>query len=119
MSNRIQKRQLRHTRLRKKITGTGERPRLSVYFSGQHINAQVIDDLTGKTLVSVHTTEADLASDSGTRANVATAEKVGRILAERGAAKNIKKIVFDRGGYRYHGKVKALADAAREAGFEF
>lgn len=119
MSKRFQKRQIRHTRIRKKITGTEERPRLSVYFSGKHINAQVIDDLAGKTLVSAHTTEADLASNADTRANVATAEKVGRIVAERGAAKNIKKIVFDRGGYRYHGKVKALADAAREAGFEF
>jgi len=119
MNSLTNKRQIRHVRIRKKVSGTGERPRLCVHFSGRHINAQVIDDLSGKTLVSVHTTESDLNSDKATRANVATAEKVGKLIAERGTAKNIKKVVFDRGGYRYHGKVKALADAARQAGFEF
>jgi large subunit ribosomal protein L18 len=112
------KRKLRHTRLRKKLAGTAERPRLSVHFSGRHINAQVIDDEAGATLVSVHTTEAELKS-ARSSANVATAQKVGKLVAERGSAKKIKKVVFDRGGFHYHGKVKALAEAAREAGLEF
>lgn len=112
----IQKRFLRHNRIRKKVSGTSERPRLAVYFSGWHITAQIIDDVEGKTLVSANTTEKDLG---GTRANIAGAEKVGKLIAERGLAKNINSIVFDRGGFRYHGKVKALADAAREAGLQF
>jgi large subunit ribosomal protein L18 len=113
------KRHMRHRRLRKTLEGTSERPRLAVHFSERHIQAQVINDQDGKTLVSVHTTEADLRSDKTTRANVPTAVRVGKLIAERGSSKNIKKVVFDRGGYKYHGKVKALADAAREAGFEF
>lgn len=113
------KRKLRHTRLRKKLAGTPERPRLSVHFSGRHITAQVIDDRDGITLVSVNTTEKDLAGDVNRRANVVTAQKVGKLVAERAQAKNITKVVFDRGGFKYHGKVKALADAARESGFEF
>lgn len=113
------KRKLRHTRLRKKLAGTTERPRLSVHFSGRHITAQLIDDTTGKTLVAVNTTETDLRDGTKVRANVAGAQKVGKLVAERAASKNIKKVVFDRGGFKYHGKVKALADAAREGGFEF
>jgi len=113
------KRKFRHARLRKKLAGTPERPRLSVHFSGRHITAQVIDDTAGKTLVSVNTTETELRADPKAGANVATAEKVGKLVAERAAAKQIKKVVFDRGGFHYHGKVKALADAAREGGFEF
>lgn len=113
------KRQLRHVRLRKKVSGTAERPRLAVHFSERHITAQIIDDSEGKTLASVHTTESDLRSDKSTRANVETAVKVGKLIAERVATKNVKKVVFDRGGFKYHGKVKALADAAREAGLEF
>ena len=113
------KRQIRHIRLRKKLAGTSERPRLAVHFSGRHVQAQVIDDETGKTIVSVHTTEPSLRADKTARANVATATKVGKLVAERGAAKKISKVVFDRGGAKYHGKVKALADAAREAGLEF
>lgn len=112
------KRQLRHTRLRKKLYGTPERPRVSVHFSGQHITAQVIDDTAGTTLVSVNTTEKEFRSAKA-RANVTTAQKVGKLLAERAEAKKIRKVVFDRGGFKYHGKVKALADAAREGGFEF
>lgn len=119
MSSRKQKQRLRHTRLRKKVSGTPDRPRLSVHFSGRHIAAQVIDDERNATLVSVHTTEADLRSGKGAGANVDTARKVGQLLAERGAAKKVKQVVFDRGGFKYHGKVKALADAAREAGLEF
>jgi large subunit ribosomal protein L18 len=113
------KRQHRHVRLRKKVTGTAERPRLAVHFSGRHITAQVIDDEAGKTLVSVNTTEADLRSGAKTRANVEGAQKVGKLVAERASSKKITKVVFDRGGFKYHGKVKALADAAREGGFEF
>jgi large subunit ribosomal protein L18 len=113
------KRQSRHRRLRKKVAGTSERPRLAVHFSGRHVTAQVIDDTARKTLASVHTTESELRADKSPRANVATAAKVGKLIAERGASKKVKRVVFDRGGYKYHGKVKALADAAREGGLEF
>ncbi|HLB32831.1 MAG: 50S ribosomal protein L18 [Verrucomicrobia bacterium RIFCSPHIGHO2_12_FULL_41_10] len=112
-------RQLRHRRLRKKVSGTAERPRLAIHFSGHHITAQVIDDHTGLTLASVHTTEEQFRKEKESRPNVVTSIKVGKLIAERGLAKKIKKIVFDRGGFNYHGKVKALADAARAAGFEF
>jgi len=112
-------RKLRHVRLRKKVAGTAERPRLAVHFSGQHITAQVIDDLAGITLASVNTTEESFRKDPSSRANVATATKVGKLIAERGLAKKIEKVVFDRGGFMYHGKVKALADAAREGGLQF
>jgi len=112
-------RKLRHVRLRKKVAGTSERPRLAVHFSGQHITAQVIDDLAGATLASVNTTEASFRKDASARANVATAIKVGKLIAERGLAKKIDKVVFDRGGFMYHGKVKALADAARAGGLQF
>ena len=113
------KRQHRHVRLRKKVSGTAERPRLAVHFSGRHITAQVINDETGQTVVSVNTTEAELRSGAKTRANVEGAQKVGKLVAERAASKKITKVVFDRGGFKYHGKIKALADAAREGGFEF
>ena len=120
MSARItNKRRLRHVRLRKKVTGTAERPRLAVHFSERHITAQIIDDTEGKTVASVHTTETDLRAGKSNQSNVATATKVGKLIAERVSAKNVKKVVFDRGGFKYHGKVKALADAAREAGLEF
>ncbi len=120
MSERTVKQQVRHKRIRKKVAGTGVRPRLSIHFSGRHITAQVIDDEIGKTLVSVHTTEETFrAENKSAGANANSAGKVGRMVAERGTAKNIRKVVFDRGGFKYHGKVKALADAAREAGFEF
>lgn len=112
-------RTLRHRRLRKKVSGTAERPRLSIYFSGRHITAQVIDDQAGTTLVSVHTTEKEFRKATDTRPNVVTSMKIGQLIAERGLKKNIKKVVFDRGGFNYHGKVKALADAARAGGFEF
>ena len=112
-------RKLRHVRLRKKVSGTPERPRLAVHFSGQHITVQVIDDLAGSTLASVNTTEDAFRKDPSSRANVVTATRVGKLIAERGLAKKIKKVVFDRGGFMYHGKVKALADAAREGGLDF
>lgn len=114
-----QHRRLRHQRLRKKVSGTAERPRLCVHFSERHINAQVIDDASGKTLVAVDTKEKEFRSDAAARANVATAERVGALLAERGKARKVSRVVFDRGGFKYHGKVKALADAARAGGFEF
>lgn len=113
------KRHVRHHRLRKKLAGTSERPRLAVHFSERHVQAQVINDETGCTLASVHTTESELRADKTTRANVSTAARVGKLIAERGTAKNVTKVVFDRGGFQFHGKVKALADAAREAGLEF
>ena len=106
-----------HNRIRRKVSGTAERPRLAVYFSGKHVYAQVIDDDAGQTLVSAGTTEKELAG-KGSAANRATAEKVGKKIAERLLAQNIDKAVFDRGGFLYHGKVKALADAAREGGLK-
>ena len=109
---------LRHQRLRKKVAGTPERPRLAVHFSGKNIYAQVIDDEAGTTLASANTSEKDLRGKVP-RANVATAINIGKIVAERAKAKSISKVVFDRGGFIYHGKVKALADAAREGGLEF
>ena len=115
---RREKIQMRHTRLRKKVTGTAERPRLAVHFSGKTIYAQVIDDTVGKTLASVNTTEAGLKAQKP-RANAATAATVGKLVAERAKAAKIDRVVFDRGGYIYHGKVKALADAAREGGLQF
>jgi large subunit ribosomal protein L18 len=107
-----------HARIRTKISGTQERPRLSVSFSGQHIYAQIIDDKKGLTIAGVATTEKSLLS-KGLRPNVKSAEEVGRLLAERAKEKNVTQVVFDRGGFVYHGKVKALADAARAAGLEF
>jgi len=119
MSTSNKKRQVRHRRLRKKVAGTPERPRLAVYFSGRHVTAQVIDDSVGKTIASVHTTESELRSGKKRGANIETATKVGKLIAERGASKKVKQVVFDRGGNKYHGKVKALAEAAREGGLEF
>ena len=106
----------RHRRVRKKVRGTAERPRLAVYRSNKHISAQVIDDRTGRTLAAATTLEADLKCTGG---NVEGATKVGTLLAERAKAAGIDAVVFDRGGNRYHGRIKALADAAREGGLEF
>src|ERR1700739_2485610 len=108
-------RQRVHSRIRRKMQGTAERPRLSVYRSLNHIYAQVIDDTQGVTLVSA-STKAAKAKTGGTGA---TAKKIAKQVAERAKEKGITKVVFDRGGYLYHGRVKALADAAREAGLEF
>lgn len=106
---------LRHKRIRKKVAGTTERPRLAVNFSGRHIRAQVIDDTLGVTLAAASTQEKSAKPG----ANVSNAQSVGKLIAERSKAKSISKVVFDRGGFQYQGKVKALADAAREAGLEF
>ena len=108
-------RQRVHDRIRAKIQGTPERPRLNVYRSLNHIYAQVIDDTKGETLVSAST----VAAKSKTGGNVMAAKEIGKQVAERAREKGIKKVVFDRGGYLYHGRIKALADAAREAGLEF
>jgi large subunit ribosomal protein L18 len=113
-----QKRGHIHERIRKKLTGTAERPRLNVYRSLNHIYVQVIDDLHGQTLVSASSAEGE-REQKRTGGNVAAAKTVGKAIAERAKAKGVKKVVFDRGGYIYHGRVKALADAAREAGLEF
>ena len=107
-----------HRRIRKKISGTAERPRLAVHFSGKHIYAQVVDDDAGKTLIAAATTQKDLRGKKAA-ANRATAEVIGKAIAERALSKKIDKVVFDRGGFQYHGKVKALADAAREGGLKF
>ncbi|HEY3602365.1 MAG TPA: 50S ribosomal protein L18 [Chthoniobacterales bacterium] len=106
-----------HRRIRRKVSGTAERPRLAVYFSGKHVYAQVVDDEAGRTLVSAGTTEKELSKGKHA-ANRATAEKIGKLIAERALARNIDKAVFDRGGFLYHGKVKALADAARAGGLK-
>jgi len=104
-----------HARIREKLSGTTERPRLNVYRSLNHIYAQVIDDQKGETLIAAST----LQTKTKTGGNVAAAKEIGKSIAEQAAAKGIKRVVFDRGGYLYHGRVKALADAAREAGLEF
>jgi len=108
-------RQRVHFRIRQKMRGSAERPRLNVYRSLNHIYAQVIDDSQGVTIVSASTVAAKIK----TGGNVASAKEVGKQVAERAKEKGIKKVVFDRGGYLYHGRIKALADAAREAGLEF
>ena len=118
MASRDSKNQIRvriHTRIRRRVRGTGERPRLAVFRSVKHIYAQVIDDGVGHTLVAASSNEKDAANGG----NLAGAKSVGKLVAERAKDKGIKTVVFDRGGYLYHGRVKALADAAREAGLEF
>jgi large subunit ribosomal protein L18 len=112
------KRGFSHDRIRKKMQGTAERPRLNVYRSLNHIYVQVIDDLNGKTLVSASTAEGK-KEERRTGGNVTSAKAVGKTIAERAKAKGVTKVVFDRGGYIFHGRVKALADAAREAGLQF
>ncbi|GGA04637.1 MULTISPECIES: 50S ribosomal protein L18 [Paenibacillus] len=109
----------RHLRVRKKIEGTTVRPRLNIFRSSKHMYAQLIDDTTGVTIASASTQDKDLKSDIGNGGNVEAARKVGALIAERAKAKGFDKVVFDRGGYLYHGRVQALADAAREAGLEF
>jgi len=115
MIKRDEIRQRIHARIRRKLAGSAERPRLSVHRSLNHIYAQVIDDQTGETLASAST----LALKAKTGGNVAAAKEIGKTIAEKAKEKGVKKVVFDRGGYLYHGRVKALADAAREAGLEF
>jgi large subunit ribosomal protein L18 len=108
-----------HSRLRQRLTGSPERPRLNVYRSLNHIYAQVVDDHSGVTLVAASTVQGRKKGEKRQGGNVASAKAVGKSIAELAKGKGIKKVVFDRGGYLYHGRIKALADAAREAGLEF
>jgi ribosomal protein L18, bacterial type len=113
-TNRAEIRTAIHHRIRRKVKGSTERPRLAIYRSSNHIYAQVIDDRQGQTLVSASSTEQDLRGNTG--GNVEAARRIGQAIAERALAKGIEQVVFDRGGYLYHGRVKALTDAARAAG---
>jgi large subunit ribosomal protein L18 len=119
MIRKIEKKKIRsriHARIRRKLRGTAERPRLAVFRSVAHIYAQVIDDAAGATLASASTVDKGGKTKGG---NLAAATAIGKLVAERAKEKGIQKVVFDRGGYQYHGRIKALADAARTAGLEF
>ncbi len=119
MIRQIEKKEIReriHKRIRRKLRGTPERPRLAIFRSVAHIYAQVIDDTQGKTLVAASSVDKTAKAKGG---NVAAAKAIGKLVADRAKEKGIKSVVFDRGGYQYHGRVKALADAARAAGLEF
>ena len=116
-TNRAEVRTAIHARIRRKVKGNTERPRLAIYRSLNHIYAQVIDDARGQTIVSASTTEKDLRGNTG--GNLDAARRIGQVIAERALAKGIEQVVFDRGGYLYHGRIKALADAAREGGLKF
>ncbi len=118
-AERRQARLKRQSRVRQKIRGTEERPRLCIFRSAKHIYAQIIEDTTGKTLLSVSTVSKDVAGDVKYSGNVAAAKAVGTAIAKKALEKDIKLVVFDRNGFLYHGRVKALADAAREAGLSF
>ena len=109
----------RHARVRRKVVGTAERPRLSVFRSLHHIYAQVIDDTRGVTLVSASSLESELRPDENGQKKAEVSKRVGALVAERARSNGIQSVVFDRGGYKYHGRVKALADAAREGGLAF
>ena len=122
MSNKTSKndaRLKRQIRVRKKVRGTTERPRLNVFKSSRHIHAQIIDDITGVTLVAASTISPDVKSDVVYSGNIDAAKKVGAAIAKKAIEKNIVSVVFDRNGFLYHGRVKALADAARENGLSF
>ncbi|MFQ9209450.1 MAG: 50S ribosomal protein L18 [Clostridium fessum] len=109
----------KHVRLRNRFSGTAERPRLAVFRSNNHMYAQIIDDTVGKTLVAASTAEKEVKAELEKTNDVAAAAHVGTVITKRALEKGIKEVVFDRGGFIYHGKVQALADAAREAGLEF
>lgn len=122
MINKPNKNEIRlrkHDRVRKKIEGTPERPRLNVFRSLKHIYAQVIDDSTGNTLVAASTLDEALKGKLESRGNKAAAKEVGKLIAQKAVDKGITQVVFDRGGYLYHGRIKELAEGAREAGLEF
>ncbi len=114
--NRKEVRQRIHSRIRRKLAGTASRPRLAVHYSNQHVYAQIIDDSVGRTLCSASTLDKEVG---GGGASVATAEKVGKLIAERAKNHSVSAVVFDRGGHLFHGKIKAIADAARQGGLEF
>ena len=109
----------KHMKVRNRLSGTAERPRLAVFRSNNHMYAQVIDDTVGKTLVSASTLQKDVKANLEKTNNVEAAAYLGKVIAERALEKGVKDVVFDRGGFVYHGKIKALADAAREAGLNF
>jgi large subunit ribosomal protein L18 len=117
--NRARERSRIHARIRRKLSGSANRPRLCVYRSLAHICAQVVDDLAGTTLAAASTLETEVCGDRKTAGNIAGAKLVGKAIAERAKAKGIEAVVFDRGGYLYHGRVRALAEAARESGLKF
>lgn len=119
MRDRKELKERRHVRIRKKVFGNSERPRLCVFKSLNHIYAQIIDDSKGQTIVSASTLDKELRELPGNKSNINFAKKVGELIAERALKAGIRKIVFDRAGYRYHGCIKALADAAREKGLQF
>jgi len=122
MIRRPEKKEIRnriHRRIRRKLSGTEQRPRLAVFRSVAHIYAQVIDDVAGHTLVSASSVDKSADKGKSQGGNVAAAKAIGKLVAERAKEKGVKAVVFDRGGYQYHGRIKALADAAREAGLEF
>jgi large subunit ribosomal protein L18 len=112
-------RKKRHSRVRKKVTGTSDKPRLNVFRSVKHIYAQVIDDASGATLIAASSADKELKGKVITGGNIEAAKTVGQLIAKRSSDKGIAQVVFDRGGYLYHGRVKALADAAREGGLKF
>lgn len=112
-------RKIRHFRVRKKLQGTPERPRLNVYRSSNHIYTQIIDDITGMTLASASTLSPELVEMRTSGGNVEAAKRVGELIAKKALESGITKVVFDRGGYLYHGRIAALAEAAREVGLEF
>ena len=112
-------RERRHRRLRGYLSGTPERPRLNVFRSGKHIYAQVIDDLAGHTIVSASSIDTELRGSLTEQAKIEQAQSIGKAIAERARAAGVSKVVFDRGGYKYHGRIKAVADGAREGGLEF
>lgn len=118
-TNREQARQRRHARVRRKVAGTAERPRLNVYRSNQHIYAQVIDDTSGRTIASASTLDKELRAQLAELSSEERAKAIGRTVAERASAQGVQTVVFDRGGYPYHGRVKILAEASREAGLRF
>lgn len=120
--NKNETRQKRHSRVRKRVQGTSERPRLNIYRSSNNIYAQVIDDLAGRTLAAASSLDTSLRGDKpakSTGGNIGAAKSVGSLIAERAKSAGVTKVVFDRGGYLYHGRVQALADAARENGLDF
>jgi len=119
MANREELRQARHTRVRKKVVGRPEKPRLNVYRSLNNIYAQIVDDEAGKTLISASTLDAEVKGQIKSGGNVEAAKAVGELVAKRAQEKGIKQVVFDRGGYIFHGRVKTLAEAARSGGLEF
>ncbi len=117
--SRVEHRRRIHVRMRKRVVGTSERPRLCVHRSSRHVRAQVIDDGTGRTIVSASSLDKEVRASIKGGGNIAASKVVGKAIAERAKAIGVEQVVFDRGGYQYHGRVQALAEAAREAGLKF